>query len=165
MKLFASFVFACALICASFAADESNLPPGKGREIVQKTCVGCHLLKVVTSKRASREQWSTLVDQMVSRGADVPDDEMENLINYLSKNFGPADPAAANDKTVENKSVDVNAASASELSEVLGISSKDADAIVAYRVQNGAFKEWHDLMNVPRIEAKKIEDNKDRITF
>ena len=55
------------------------LPPGKGKAIVQRTCSHCHALKVVTSKRATKDQWSALVDQMVSRGADLSDDEIDTL--------------------------------------------------------------------------------------
>jgi mono/diheme cytochrome c family protein len=70
------------------ALPHVNLPPGKGKAIVQRTCVSCHALKVVTTKRASKEQWSTLVDQMLSKGADLNDDEVEIVVDYLAKNFG-----------------------------------------------------------------------------
>jgi mono/diheme cytochrome c family protein len=70
------------------AANEQGLPAGKGQEIVQQNCAGCHVLKVVTSKKASKQQWSTLVDQMISRGAEVPDEEIETVVDYLAKNFG-----------------------------------------------------------------------------
>ena len=76
------------LVYLALAANVPSLPPGKGKAIVQRDCVGCHALKVVTSKRATREQWSALVDQMVSRGADVPDEEIETVVDYLNKNFG-----------------------------------------------------------------------------
>ncbi len=76
------------LVYLAFAANVPSLPPGKGKAIVQRDCAGCHALKVITSKRASREQWSALVDQMVSRGADVPDEEIETVVEYLAKNFG-----------------------------------------------------------------------------
>lgn len=76
------------LVYLAFAANVPSLPPGKGKAIVQRDCVGCHAIKVITSKRASRDQWSTLVDQMVSRGADVPDEEIETVVEYLNKNFG-----------------------------------------------------------------------------
>jgi hypothetical protein len=79
----------------AFAANLSSLPPGKGKAIVQRDCAGCHALKVITSKRATREQWSALVDQMVSRGADVPDEEIETVVEYLNKNFGTAKKSPA----------------------------------------------------------------------
>ena len=73
-----------------FAASAESLPPGKGKAIVQQECKGCHALKVVTSKRASKEQWTTVVNQMITRGAEVPDEDIETVVEYLSKNFGTA---------------------------------------------------------------------------
>jgi competence ComEA-like helix-hairpin-helix protein len=155
-----------AFIYLAFAANESSLPPGKGQEIVQQQCTGCHVLKVVTSKRASKEQWSALVDQMISRGADVPDEEIENVVNYLAKNFGAStEPAATEKNDGQHESVNVNKASATELAGALGLTPKEAEALVAYREQNGNFKEWRDLTHVPSIEAKKIESNKERLVF
>ena len=84
------------LLAAS--ANASTLPPGKGKAIVQRTCISCHALKVVTAKRASKAQWSALVDQMISRGADLNDDEVEIIVDYLARNFGTT-KAPANTKT------------------------------------------------------------------
>jgi competence ComEA-like helix-hairpin-helix protein len=144
------------------AANEQGLPAGKGQEIVQQNCAGCHVLKVVTSKRASKQQWSTLVDQMISRGAEVPDEEIETVVDYLAKNFG----ATAGEKDPDRSPpINVNKDTAAELAGALGLSAKDAAAIVAYREQNGNFKVWRDLINVPGIETEKIESNKDRLAF
>ena len=87
------------LVYLAFAANAPSLPPGKGKAIVQRDCAGCHALKVITSKRASKEQWSALVDQMVSRGADVPDEEIETVVDYLAKNFGTAKKQPATKKS------------------------------------------------------------------
>ncbi len=155
-----------ALICFAIAANTQTLPPGESKEIVQQQCGGCHALKVVTTKRATRAQWAVLVDQMVGRGADVPDDQIDNLVDYLAKNFGPnkAPSTTGNDHAPKDM-VNVNKATAAELAGSLGLSTKDAAAIVAYRKQNGDFKGLPDLTNVPDIETKKIETNKDRLTF
>jgi competence ComEA-like helix-hairpin-helix protein len=144
------------------AANEQGLPAGKGQEIVQQNCAGCHVLKVVTSKRASKQQWSTLVDQMISRGAEVPDEEIETVVDYLAKNFG----ATAGEKEADRSlPINVNKGTAAELAGALGLSAKEAAAIVAYREQNGNFKVWRDLMSVPGIEADKIESHKDQLAF
>jgi competence protein ComEA len=148
----------------------SVLPPGSGKEIVERACVGCHTLKVVTSKRATREQWSTLVNQMLSRGADVDDEEIDTLVAYLSKNFPPAtktDHASTGhaSKQVISEKVNVNQATAEQLVRVLALSPKDAAAIVAYRQQNGDFKTLTDLTKVPGVNAEKIESNKSRVLF
>lgn len=82
MLLTTIFLFAAS-------AHPTTLPPGKGKAIVQRTCISCHALKVVTAKRATKEQWSVLIDQMMSRGADLDDDEVQIVVDYLARNFGP----------------------------------------------------------------------------
>ncbi len=71
------------------APVEAPLPEGPGKAIVQKMCVGCHAISVVTSRRATPEQWTNIVQQMVSRGADGTDEEIETVTRYLSTNFPP----------------------------------------------------------------------------
>jgi competence ComEA-like helix-hairpin-helix protein len=61
--------------------------------------------------------------------------------------------------------INVNKGTAAELAGALGLSAKEAAAIVAYREQNGNFKVWRDLMSVPGIEADKIESHKDQLAF
>ena len=150
-----------------FAVSISSpaLPPGEGKPIVERMCGSCHALKVVTSKRASPEQWSQLVDQMVSRGAEGTDEEIETVVDYLSKNFGLDSPPPAAEKEASAQPVNVNQATAAELSADLGLSADESAAIVTYREQNGKFKEWRDLTKVPGVDASKIEKNKDRLVF
>jgi competence ComEA-like helix-hairpin-helix protein len=147
-----------------FAAS-TTLPAGKGKDVVQQHCVGCHALKVVTSKRASKEQWSSLVDQMVSRGAEVDDDDIESVVEYLAANFGPLKSGPANAKNLSRKPVNVNTATAVQLATALGIPAEESAAIVAYRKQNGSFKEWTELTKIPGVDPKQIEIHKDRIVF
>jgi competence protein ComEA len=154
------------LIWLAASLSGPDLPPGDGKVIVQRACVGCHALKVVTSKRATPQQWSTVVDQMVSRGADVDDDEIETLVAYLSKNFSAS--AKADQEPADQNSpseVNVNHATSAELASVLELAAKDADAIVAYREQNGDFKTIADLTKVPGIDTKKIVSNKSKVRF
>jgi len=151
------------------SASSSALPPGEGKPIVERMCSSCHALKVVTSKRASPEQWAQVVDQMVSRGAEGTDEEVQTIVEYLSKNFGLDNPPPAAEKAEKEhpalQPVAVNQATAAELSSDLGLSADESAAIVAYREQNGKFKEWRDLTKVPGVDATKIEKNKDRLVF
>ncbi|MGA9981406.1 MAG: helix-hairpin-helix domain-containing protein [Candidatus Sulfotelmatobacter sp.] len=148
------------------ASDKNALPPGEGRAIVQQKCVSCHVLKVVTGKKASRQQWSTIVDQMITRGADVSDDDIDTLLDYLVKNFGPATAQTGAEKSHDRTGqVNVNTASASELAAALDLTVAESSSIVSYRERNGNFKEWRGLTKVPGIDAKKIESNKDRLVF
>jgi cytochrome c5 len=70
---------------------EPVLPNGPGKDIVLRACVKCHSLKITISKRASEDEWATSVNNMVNRGAVLSDDEVDEVIDYLSKNFKPAD--------------------------------------------------------------------------
>jgi hypothetical protein len=76
------------LTIAAQTADP--LPDGLGKPIVQRMCTGCHNIRVVTAKRATHDQWETIVQQMVSRGADGTDDEIAIVIDYLARNFPPS---------------------------------------------------------------------------
>jgi competence ComEA-like helix-hairpin-helix protein len=143
----------------------TNLPAGAAKPIVQQHCAGCHALKVVTSKRASRQQWASIVDQMVSRGAEVDDDDIESVVEYLAANFAPAKSGTSATKHHAPKLVNVNTATAAELTAGLGFSAKESAAVVSYRGQNGSFKEWTDLAKVPGLEARKVERNKNRLRY
>jgi len=55
--------------------------------------------------------------------------------------------------------VDINMASVPLLSQVAGLSSTLAENIVAYRNENGAFKNRKELMSVPRMGPKAFEQS------
>lgn len=77
----------------SASSKKSELPDGPGKEVVQRMCVGCHGLSTVTSKRATPDEWASIVDLMVSRGADGSDEDIDKVVKYLSASFPPAKPA------------------------------------------------------------------------
>jgi len=60
--------------------------------------------------------------------------------------------------------VDINTADAQELAEGLtGIGLSKAEAIVAYRDENGPFTSADDLANVKGVGSKTVERNRDMI--
>lgn len=91
-------MFLISLLLLAAASSPASLPPGKGKAIVQRTCVSCHALKVVTTKRATKEQWSAVINLMLSKGADLDDDEVDVVVDYLAKNFGPTKASAGGEK-------------------------------------------------------------------
>ncbi len=64
------------------SADEA------GKALVARTCTMCHALEVVTGTKMNREGWKATVDNMVERGAVGTPQELNTIVNYLSKNFG-----------------------------------------------------------------------------
>jgi competence protein ComEA len=61
--------------------------------------------------------------------------------------------------------VNVNTASAEELSQLGNIGPAKAAAIVAYRDENGPFRSVQDLTKVTGIGERTVEMNLDRIAF
>ncbi len=60
--------------------------------------------------------------------------------------------------------VDVNTADAAALEQIKGIGPAKAAAIVKYRNENGAFKSVDDLVKVPGIGEKSVEQLRDQVT-
>lgn len=61
--------------------------------------------------------------------------------------------------------VDINTADAAALASLDGVGEAKAEAIIAYRTQNGPFKSVEDLANVKGIGDKIIAANRDKITI
>jgi hypothetical protein len=74
-----------------------EMPEGKGKELVVSLCSGCHGLEQVTSQRANKEGWETIVDYMVSRGMSATDEEYNTVVAYLAAAF-PQAPAKGKGK-------------------------------------------------------------------
>ena len=71
------------------AAKPVVLPEGDGKEIATENCQLCHKLTNLTKAHKSLEDWRDTVQLMMDRGATVPADQVETLVQYLAKNFGP----------------------------------------------------------------------------
>src|SRR6266404_3849505 len=75
-----------AVLCAPLPAQ--TLPEGPGKAVVERMCKSCHGLENVVRAKRTKEKWSEVVDDMVSRGAKGTDDEFDQVIDYLSAHFG-----------------------------------------------------------------------------
>jgi competence protein ComEA len=144
-KFYSVFFLLAAALTVS-----GQLPDGKGKEAVQKICASCHELEAVTSTLRTRIGWQRNVDDMISRGAEGSGSDMEAVVAYLTTYFGK---------------INVNTASAKDMETSLGFSGKEAQAIVAYREQNGNFKNFEQLKNVPGVSGEKLQAKRSRIAF
>lgn len=68
-------------------ANREMLPEGPGRSAVQQVCAQCHSIQIVTSHRDTRAGWVQVVGNMVSRGAEMSDEDADLIIKYLAANF------------------------------------------------------------------------------
>lgn len=80
-------------------AKKTELPEGDGKPIATEYCQDCHRLTNLTTAHKAPDEWLDTVHLMMDRGARIPDDKVDALVQYLAKNFGPlaaAVPAPAN---------------------------------------------------------------------
>jgi len=142
-----AFILLC---CAMILRAQDTLPEAPAKKTFETVCGGCHDPDTAAGERHDKSGWQAVVTTMVNRGARASDQEFDAIIDYLAKYFGV---------------VNVNQAGAKEIEDVLQISSEQSAAIVRYRASNGAFKNLDGLKKVPGLDAKLLEDRKDRITF
>ena len=65
-----------------------DIPDGEGKDIVMKVCTPCHGTAEFAGRKLTRKEWDEKVDQMAARGARASDEEFDQIVNYLAKNFG-----------------------------------------------------------------------------
>ena len=65
-------------------------PPGPGLDLIQRSCVNCHDIYMITAKRKTAQEWATIVGLMADRGAEVTPEETRIIEEYLARNFSIA---------------------------------------------------------------------------
>src|SRR6266849_29194 len=105
-------------ILFSLPAQPQDLPEAKGKDLYEKICGACRGTDVVFKTRTTKEKWKNTVDEMASRGAEGTDEQLDTIIDYLAKCFGPR--------------VNVNKAAPKEIETQFELMSTEAEAIVKY---------------------------------
>jgi len=122
-----------------------------GEATTDRACsTSCHTFEDITRTRRTARDWNDMVTSMATRGAAATDEQLATIRQYLTRYFGL---------------VSVNTASAEELSAVLGLSSKDAKAIVEHRRVHGKFADAAALSKVQGIDKTRIEAQPDALRF
>lgn len=144
-----AIVIVAAVFSASVAADQQrrgreredpseSLPPGEGKALVAKQCSGCHDMRGTVQLRKPREAWEAVVLDMVARGAPLMLEEVDPIIAYLSRAFGPDAPPL----------VDVNTAAQEDLLKLPGVTPPLADRLIAHRTANGPLSSRDEVRTV-----------------
>jgi competence protein ComEA len=149
-RLYSAIFMLAFGVAATGQNSPDQLPEGKGKDAVKRICIGCHEVATVTVTRRTKIGWRMNVEDMVSRGAEGSDEELQAIIDYLTQFYGK---------------VNVNTASSRELQSLLGLSGDEAAAIVSYRGQIGKFKDFDQLSKTPGISVQKLQSKREQIAF
>ena len=68
-------------------AQQSADKEKETRELVELVCANCHDLSIVSGRMATRDEWKVIVESMVARGADLSEDEIVVVTDYLSRHY------------------------------------------------------------------------------
>lgn len=89
LRITTPLAFAVSLVAGAAFAQQPQLPPGEGRDIVATACTQCHTFQFPTTLREGPAGWRFHVQDMVIRGAQLNAAEVEILVDYLANNFAP----------------------------------------------------------------------------
>src|SRR5262245_41330349 len=92
-------VVALAAVGIARAQDTSS---DKGEQIQNAACLSCHDLRPIQTASYDQAGWTTAVDSMIEKGADVKAADKPALIDFLVKNHGPL-PAGPGKDILINK--------------------------------------------------------------
>jgi len=117
---------------------------------LERVCIACHPFENITKTRRTPREWGDQVTAMAQRGAPGSEPDFALVRKYLTRYYGI---------------VKVNSATADELSAVLGLPLKVAQAVVEYRTVNGRFTDIASLEKVAGVDKAKLAEQADSIRF
>ena len=121
-----------------------------GEEVFLNRCSTCHPTERALVAPRTRKGWEGVLAEMVNNnGAQLETGEPEAILAFLTERHGL---------------VNVNEAKATELA-ALGLSQKDADAIVSYRSEHGPFADFAALRGVPGLDVERLDAVRQRVAF
>ena len=150
MLLISGALVSAAVSAQSPPPTDSKFPDGPGKAALFKVCSDCHGAGASVGQLKTREEWSRTLDEMAANGAQGTDDEWNQILDYLDKNFSL---------------IFVNKADAKQLANMLDVPQPAAEALVKYRDEHGRFSDVEDVKKVPGLDAAKVDARRDRFVF
>ena len=152
---------ACVLIASTLmaaapsshpAAQQPSASPAEdpAAELFSQMCSRCHDGARITAIRRTKAEWEEVLTKMMTMGATGSEDDFLTVFSYLRRHYGK---------------VYINTAALDEITTSLGLSTKDADAIAAYRKANGPFQDFEAVKKVPDVDVKTLEAHKEAVAF
>ena len=154
-------IAACALIASTLLAaapfghaqaqqPSSSPTDDPAAELFSQMCSRCHDGARITAIRRTKSEWEDVLTKMIERGATGSEEDFLTVFGYLRRHHGK---------------VYINTATLDEITTSLGLSQKDADAILAYRKAHGSFADFEAVKKVPDIDVKTLDAHRDAVAF
>jgi mono/diheme cytochrome c family protein len=127
-----------------------TLPEDEHKQLFENVCGSCHGVDlVIDGEPREREGWYFTVGRMAELGTTASDEELDQIVGYLSKYFGMP--------------VNVNTADAGEI-QTLGLTEDQAKAVVAAR-DKGKFADFAALSALPALKGVNLNGLRNRIVL
>jgi mono/diheme cytochrome c family protein len=74
-----------------FVAPQLAFAQDAGAKAFAETCSACHTAKIrpLDKKRMSKDEWKKAIDKMTNLGAEIPKDQVPQILDYLARTHGP----------------------------------------------------------------------------
>ena len=156
--LVASLLAVTAVAASSLASSQPSqvstpadkLPEAPGKSVVTKLCTTCHDTDIITDAPRTVPGWVDTVLSMKDFGAMGTDEDFKAVTDYLIVNLAI---------------LQVNKATGAEIAQILRVSEKVAEGVVAYRDAQGGFKTADALKKAPDVDAATIDALASRLSF
>ena len=160
---------AAAILPAAVAVSPlwaQDLPDGPDRVTAERVCSFCDGPEMFAGERKSGDDWDRTITSMTT-DKGLPDPR-RRLYGGTELPFDV--PGFPSRRRSTSTKFNINKVPACQLINVLAITVlaitvKQADAIVAYRVKNGDFKDLDGVKKVDGLDAATQDAKKDKIQF
>jgi len=131
-------------------AEEEGLFSDAAETTIERVCIACHPFENIVKTRRTVREWNDQVTVMKGRGAPGTDPDFATVKKYLTRYYGI---------------VRVNSAAAEELTSVLGLSPKAANAVVEYRTAHGRIPDLETFLKIDGVDKAKVEEQPEALRF
>jgi competence protein ComEA len=144
-----ALVFGVCLLVRVATGSQQASSSQNGEEVFLNRCSTCHGTERALVAPRTRKGWENVLAEMVNNGAQLEAGESETIVTFLTERHGL---------------VNVNTADADEI-VALGLTEKDAAAIVSYRTDKGPFADFAALRSVPGLDVERLDAVRQQVAF
>lgn len=73
--------------CGTASTPEPTPTVHPGKALVSSRCIGCHELNRITNAAFDQEGWQLTVDRMVLSGAQLSEEQVGLVVDYLAQSY------------------------------------------------------------------------------